>query len=119
MQIQALSFEQLVGAVAVILLFLGIYNTAMSAIKNWREEKKLKDSPITKLTERVDRHDTLLEKDKDRLDALEQSVRTLQTEGTLTLKSVKALLSHGVNGNSTDKMTECIQEIDDYLISRK
>ena len=119
MQIQALSFEQLITTIAVILLMLGAYSTVMNAIKAHREEKKLRDSPITKLTERVDRHDTLLEKDKDRLDALEHSVGTLQTEGTLTLKSVKALLSHGVNGNSVDKMQDCIKEIDDYLISRK
>lgn len=119
MQIQALSFEQLITTVAIILLLIGAYSTIMGAIKTHREEKKLRDSPITKLTERVDRHDTLLEKDKDRLDALERSVTTLQTEGTLTLKSVKALLSHGVNGNSVDKMAECVQEIDEYLISRK
>ena len=46
MQIQALSFEQLVGTVAVILLLVGVYNTIMNAIKTAREEKRLREQPV-------------------------------------------------------------------------
>ena len=46
-----LTYQQLVGAVAVILVLLGAYNTVMGAIKAHREEKKIRESPVTKLTE--------------------------------------------------------------------
>ena len=49
MQIQTLTFEQLIGTVAVILLMIGVYNTVMSAIKTAREEKKRRDAPVNTL----------------------------------------------------------------------
>ena len=64
MVIQDLTFGQLIGALVVFLVLIGVYNTIMSAIKTWREEKKLRNSPITQLKERVDRHDELLSKDR-------------------------------------------------------
>ena len=45
MQIQALSFEQLVGTVAVILLLVGVYNTIMSAIKKRQRGEAAESSP--------------------------------------------------------------------------
>jgi len=79
----------------------------------------LRDSPVTKLTERVDRHDELLAKDKDRLDAMESKMQDMGEQSTIMLRGVRALLSHEINGNSTDKLSASMTEIDDYLIRRK
>lgn len=114
-----LTFEQLMQLCAIILVLVGAYNAIMTAIKNRREEKKLRDSPVTKLTERVDRHDELLKKDKDRLDAMEDRITDLRRQSTIMLRGVRALLSHEVNGNSTDKLKSSMTEIDDYLINRQ
>ena len=114
-----ISFQQLVGLCAVVLILLGAYNTIMSAVKNHREEKRLRESPVTQLKERVDRHDDLLAKDKDRLDAMENRMQDMGQQSTIMLRGVRALLSHEINGNSTDKLNASASEIDDYLINRK
>ena len=116
---QALTFEQLITTAVVILVLVGAYNTIITAVKNHRSEKELKNSPITKLTERVDRHDDLLQKDKDRLDDHERQLVSMGQESKIMLRGVRALLSHEVNGNSDDKLRASMSEIDDYLISRK
>ena len=119
MNLENLTFGQLIGAVVVILLLIGAYSTVMKAVQTWREEKRLKDSPVTKLTERVDRHDELLAKDKDRIDAMETRMQDMREQSTIMLRGVRALLSHEVNGNSVDKLNASMSEIDDYLIRRK
>lgn len=116
---EQITYQQLVGAVAVILVLLGAYNTIMGAIKTHREEKRLRDSPVVKLQERVDRHDELLQKDKDRLDAMETQMQGMGEQSTIMLRGVLALLSHEINGNSTDKLKDSMTEINDYLIRRK
>ena len=40
-------------------------------------------------------------------------------QSTIMLRGVRALLSHEINGNSTDKLKDSMTEIDDYLIARK
>lgn len=114
-----LTFQQLIGAVAVILVLLGAYKTIMDAIRIHREEKRLHDSPVVKLQARVDRHDELLQKDKDRLDAMETRMQDMGEQSTIMLRGVLALLSHEINGNSTDKLKDSMTEINDYLIRRK
>lgn len=98
---------------------LGAYNALSTAIKNRREQKQIANSPITKLQERVDRHDELLAKDKDRLDRHDEQISLMGQESKIMLRGVRALLSHEINGNSLDKLQKSMSEIDDYLISRK
>lgn len=114
-----ITFEQLIGLCAVALILIGAYNTVMQAVKNRREEKRLRDSPVTQLKERVDRHDELLAKDKDRLDAMESRMEDMGEKSTIMLRGVRALLSHDINGNSDDRLKASMTEIDDYLIGRK
>jgi len=111
MQIQALSFEQLVGTVAVILLLVGVYNTIMSAIKNAREEKKLKDQPVNTLESTVSDHSEKLKNDHERITALEESNRII-------MRALMAVMSHEVNGNSTEKLQKSMDEIQQFLIER-
>lgn len=114
-----IQFSQIMQLCAMVLVLVGAYNVIMSAVKTRREEKKLRDSPVTKLTERVDRHDELLAKDKDRLDEMEGRITDMGRQSTIMLRGVRALLSHEVNGNSTDKLKSSMTEIDDYLINRQ
>lgn len=111
MQIQALTFEQLVGAAAVILLLIGIYNTCMTALKNWREEKKRMNAPVNTLESTVAEHGDKLDKDHIRLTELEESNRII-------MRALMAMLSHEINGNSDDKLRASFDEIQQYLIDR-
>lgn len=116
---QDLTFEKIVGAVAVILVMIGAYNTIMTAIRNHREEKKYKDSPLVKLSEQVERHDSMLANDKKRIDDLFERLKRIDEQSTIMLRSNRALLSHGINGNSTDKLKDSMDEIDNFLFARK
>jgi hypothetical protein len=111
MQIQALTFDQLIGAAAIILLMIGIYNTVMGAIKTAREEKKRKDQPVVSLEEKVDGHEEKLAKDHQRLNALEDSNRII-------MRALMAIMSHEINGNDTVKLQSSFEEIQKYLIER-
>ena len=110
-QIQALSFEQLVGTVAVVLLLVGVYNTIMSAIKNAREEKRLREQPVNTLEHTVDDHTKKLQNDHERITQLEESNRII-------MRALMAVMSHEVNGNSTEKLQTSMDEIQKFLIER-
>lgn len=116
---QNITFEQLAGLCAVALVLIGAYNTVMTAIKNRREERQRKDAPVEKLTARLDAHDQMLARDKRRIEEMEERISMMGEQSTIMLRGVRALLSHGVNGNSTDKLKDSMTEIDEYLISRK
>ena len=111
MQIQALSFEQLIGTAAVILLLVGIYNTIMGAIKTAREEKRLKNQPVSTLETTVSDHSEKLKNDHERITSLEESNRII-------MRALMAVMSHEINGNSTDKLRDSMEEINDFLIKK-
>lgn len=111
MTVQALTFEQLVAAVAVILLLLGVYNTVMGALKTWREEKKRRNQPVSTLETTVAEHGERLDRDHKRLNELEESNRII-------MRALMALMSHEINGNSDEKLRASYEEIQKYLIER-
>ena len=114
-----ITFDQLMKLCASVLVLIGAYNVIMTAIKNRREEKKLQNSPVTQLTERVDRHDDLFAKDKDRLDDHDKQLKDIGTGMRVMLRNNMAVTSHLINGNSTDKMQASYTEMQDYLVDRK
>lgn len=111
MQIQTLTFEQLIGTVAVVLLLIGVYNTVMSAIKTHREEKRRREQPVTTLEDLVHEHEEKLDRDHKRLNALEDGNR-------IQMRALMAMLSHEINGNSDDKLKASFDEIQKFLIER-
>lgn len=108
MQIQTLTFEQLVGTAAVILLLVGIYNTVMSAVKTQREEKRRREQPVSDLETKVNEHDQKLKNDHERMNDMENAIRIL-------MRSQIAQLDHAISGNSVDKLRESKDEILNYL----
>lgn len=114
-----LTYDKFLTALVVILLLAGAYNTIMQAIKTRREEKRLKDSPVTKLTERVDRHDELLAKDKDRIDRLESDMVDTGMAIRVLLRQSMAVNAHLISGNDIERLKESNAEIQEYLTSRK
>lgn len=114
-----ITFEQLMLLVVFVLACLGAYNTIVTARRNHREEKKQRESPATRLAERVDKHDSMLATDKRRLDEMDGRIEKIETQSTIILRGVRSLLSHEVSGNSVDKLQKSLQEIDEYLIERK
>lgn len=67
--------------------------------------------PQNELQEWQHETDEKLKRDKERLDVLEDGNRVI-------CRGILALLSHEINGNSTDKLKASQSEITNYLIDR-
>ena len=106
-----ITFDQLVGLAAVMLVLIGAYNTVMAAIKNHREEKKRKDAPVNTMETAVKEHEERLKRDHERLNELEESNRII-------MRALMAMLSHEINGNSDDKLAASFDEIQRFLIEK-
>ena len=106
-----ITFGQLAGLAALVLVLVGAYNTIMSAVKNYRDEKKRKDAPVSTLETKVNEHEEKLKRDHERLTDLEDINRII-------LRALMAMLSHEINGNSDDKLKDSFDEIQKYLIQK-
>jgi len=111
MQLKDITPDSLLLAFLVVLALLGAYITVMNAVKAWREEKQRKDAPVNELEETVKDHTDKLRRDNDRLKELEEGNRIM-------MRAMMALLSHDINGNSSDKLKESMDEIQRYLIEK-
>lgn len=111
MSLKDITPDSLFLAFLVVLALLGAYITIMNAIKAWREEKQRRDAPVNNLEEIVNEHDQKLRRDNDRLKELEEGNRIM-------MRAMMALLSHDINGNSTDKLKQSMDEIQKYLIDK-
>ena len=106
-----ITFGQLAGLAALVLVLVGAYNTIMGAVKNYREEKKRKDAPVNTLEDTVKKHDERLKKDHERLTDLEEANR-------IQMRALMAMLHHEIDGNSTDGLKKSYEEIQQYLIEK-
>lgn len=106
-----ITFAQFAGLAAVVLILVGAYNTVMTAVKNYRDERKRRTAPVSELENKVNDHEERLSKDHQRLNDLEGGQRVV-------LRALMALLSHGINGNSDEAMRASLDEIQQYLIER-
>ena len=118
MNLAEITFSEVIGLLAVLVLFIEVYNKFATARNNRRAEKKLRDAPVETLTARLDAHDKMLANDKRRLDDMDERLTAIRKESAMTLRGVRALLSHEINGNSDDKLKESYDQIDDYLLPK-
>lgn len=109
--IGALTYAQLISFVAVGYIIVQIFNAVMTAIKNWRDEKRRKDRPVDTLETKVEEHEKRLRKDYDRINDLEEGNRVM-------MRAMMAILSHEISGNSIDKLKASMDEIQRYLIDK-
>ena len=106
-----ITFGQLAGLAALVLVLVGAYNTIMNAVKNYREEKSRKDKPVSSLETKVNDHEERLGRDDRRINDLEESNRII-------MRALMAMLSHEINGNSDEKLRASYDEIQQFLIDR-
>jgi len=114
-----LSFADIAKVAGTILILLGAYNVIMTAIKNHSEAKKLKNSPMTAVTEKIAKHDVMLGNDKARLDKLEGEVDDLGEATRILLRQALAINAHLISGNDVSKLKDSNSEIQNYLLSRR
>lgn len=99
--------EMLMTFLIVAAVLVGFVLTVWSLIDRVRKARE----PHDELTQwRRDTNDKL-QNDKKRIDSLERG------QGVM-LRGINAMISHELNGNSSDKLKQSQQEIMDYLIDR-
>ncbi len=106
-----ITFAQLAGLAALVLVLVGAYNTVMNAVKTYREEKKRKDQPVNSLESKVNEHEEKLKKDHERLNELEEANR-------IQMRALMAMLHHEIDGNSVEGLKKSYDEIQQYLIDK-
>ena len=102
-----LTYEQIKNFIIVLLAIAGVVVLIGNVIKTLREWKKPGED-LDAWRQDVDRK---LSMDDERLKAIEDGNKVV-TRGVL------ALISHELNGNSTDKLQKSQAEITNYLIDR-
>lgn len=105
-------------AVIVALALLNVYNAVSTARKNARDEKKLRDSPTTALSDRVTDHDRKLDTDKRRLDAHERRLDDIQRGLMVNCAGVQALIDHELHDGNSGEMADASKNIDKWLRER-
>ena len=100
-----LTLVQVQGFIVVllaILAFIVLIGNVIKTFKNWKKPK--------------DDFDTWRRSVDDKLDKDNRRIRHLEEGNKVKCRALMALLSHEINGNSTDKLTSALSDLNDYLI---
>lgn len=83
----------------------------IKAVKAAKAPENQQNDRLTKLEERVARHDELFAKDNKRLTAIEEGNRVVQ-------KALLALLEHWIDGSNIDAIKKAKEELQSFLIDK-
>ena len=107
-----------IGVNEAVLIF-GLILTVLNIIDRAHMMKARANAPRRELESRINRLEsdvteirTLLSNDNNRILTLEEGNKVL-------IKSMNALLSQEIDGNSIEEMRKAREELNNYLISRK
>lgn len=104
---EKLTPEMLMTFLVVAAILVGFVLTVWGLIDRIKKAREPHDA----LTMWRRETDEKLQNDKKRIDSLERG------QGVM-LRGINAMISHELNGNSSDKLKQSQQEIMDYLIDR-
>lgn len=114
-EVMTLTLGELVGGfLAVCTAISCIAGAVVWIVKGVRAAKapnQKQDARLSALEARVAKHDEYFEKDKQRLESIEDGNRVTQ-------RAILALLAHGIDGNEVEAMKSAKKELQDYLIKR-
>lgn len=118
MSVAEIPKEGWIWAVLVLLAVLNLYNVIASARRNYREEKRVSDEPIDRVSEQVKDNMRKLENDKRRLDEMEHKIND-DHKGIMSLcVGVQALLEHELHDGNTEELTSASKGIRTWLQER-
>lgn len=105
------NIQDIVLVIGVILTVLNIIERVILFKDKAKQPHLQHEQRIVALESEVKHIEDKLNDDSERIAELEMGTRVL-------MKSIGALLSHGIDGNNTDEMKLAREELNDYLISR-
>ena len=113
--IVSFTIGQLVGSILAACAALSCVAAAVTwvvkVVSKVRAPEHRQDERLTELERRVAKHDEFLDRDKERLEAIEEGNRVTQ-------RAILALLAHGIDGNDIDALRTAKTELQEYLIKR-
>lgn len=89
----------------------GAANYLVKLIEAIKAPNAEQDKRLTDLEKHMEKVDSFLEQDKERLDGIDDSTRVTQ-------RALLALLAHGIDGNHQHQMEEAKQELELHLIKK-
>ena len=106
---QALTFDSILGAIAVIILVLGLIKALVSGIEAWKKIS-LRDR-VKKLEEDVKNINHRLETGNKRFKSQSEDMGQI-------LQTLSALQVHFISGNDHDKLRQSNEELVEYMNKR-
>ena len=76
-----------------------------------QEPERVQNRRLDALEETVGKFETYFDRDKRRLDSLDEGNRVTQ-------QALLALMSHAINGNDVEKLTRAKDDLESYLINK-
>ena len=102
----------LAGAGGVI---TGAIHKAKSPNQKQNERLDALEKDVEKINERLEEGCQRFDSDRDKLNALEMSVRN---SNQVIVESLQALISHAIDGNNTDSLKSAKDTLNEYLRSK-
>ena len=94
---------------------VSMFLSARSALRKAHEESR---QPFAEMQQRANALQTQIQNLEGRMLEVERRSDVYGEKMTLVLRSQLSILSHLVNGNSSDKLKQSLQEINEYLLHR-
>lgn len=103
--------NQVILTTSVIINIAAVITLIITFIKKAKSPSVVQNQRIETLEQTVEDFRLFLDKDKKRIDGIEEGNRVTQ-------KAILALMSHTINGNDDDKLKEARDDLEQYLINR-
>lgn len=112
-------YTAILGLCAIITAVAGVAVLINNVIKKMKAPDENRDEKLAEMKrelsamrDRLDRHDALFEKDRDRFEVIEEGNK-------VTHFALLALMSHALNGNSIEDLEKARTDLQQYLIERR
>lgn len=96
---------------ACISAIIGMIGLIINRINKHKKPNEIQNKRLDAIEERLKKFDEMFMNDNNRMGYIEDS-------NSVILRSLLALLSHGIDGNNVDDMRKAKKELEEYLIKR-
>ena len=105
------TLTEAVAYAAAFITLCGAFKYIAQGVERIKRPNKEQNERMDAIEERLDKHDELLDKDR-------QHIKAMEKENHLVMESLFALLQHGIDGNNIEPMRKAQKSIQDYLINK-
>ena len=102
----------------ILVLGFGLVLTILNIIERVILLKDKAKQPHLQHEQRINALESEVKNIEDKLNDDSERIAELEMGTRVLMKSIGALLSHGIDGNNTDEMRVAREELNDFLISK-